>query len=85
MAETTAKERVERELDELNEKIVKLSGFLYGGTILTANISREMTFLMQDQLRAMETYAQALQNRLRIWGKTDAEIDKERNGPKIGF
>ena len=34
-----AKERVEQELDELNEKIVKLSTFLYSKKIVEAKLS----------------------------------------------
>lgn len=72
-----AKERVERELDELTEKITKLSGFLYGRKSMDANISRDMRFTMRDQLRSMEEYAACLQKRLIIWGKTDEELRKE--------
>ena len=38
-----AKERVEKELLDLNEKIVKLATFLYGPALKKANLSR--TFL----------------------------------------
>ena len=43
MAETEkkadeAKERVEKELDELNEKIVKLTSFLYGRKLAAAGL-----------------------------------------------
>lgn len=37
-----AKERVEQELDELNEKIVKLSTFLYSKKIVEAKLSFRM-------------------------------------------
>lgn len=69
-----AKERVEKELDELTEKITKLSGFLYGRKSMDANISRDMRCTMRDQLRSMEEYASCLQKRLMIWGKTDEEL-----------
>lgn len=69
-----AKERVEKELDELTEKITKLSGFLYGRKSMDAEISNEMRFIMRDQLRNMEEYAACLQKRLMIWGMTDEEL-----------
>lgn len=83
--ETTAKERVEKELEELNEKIVKLSGFLFGSKLITANLSSQMVCEMRDQLRAMEDYAFRLQRRLLIWDKTDKELNAEYNSCKIGY
>ena len=83
--ETTAKQRVEQELEELNEKIVKLSGFLFGGKILTANLSTQMVCEMRDQLRAMEDYAFRLQRRLSIWDKTDQQLYEEMSSCKIGY
>ena len=56
-----AKERVEQELDELNEKIVKLSF--------------RMRDLLREQLNVMQRYAEILQHRLVIWGKTDKELN----------
>lgn len=72
-----AKERVEKELDELTEKITKLSGFLYGRKSMDANISRDMRYTMRDQLHSMQEYAACLQKRLMIWGKTDEELSKQ--------
>ena len=77
--ETTAKERVEKELEELNEKMTKLSSFLYGKAILTMDLSNEMTHQMETQLYSMQQYAKCLQKRLRIWGKTDKELMEEDN------
>lgn len=77
--ETTAKERVEKELEELNEKMTKLSSFLYGKEILTMGLSNEMTHQMETQLYSMQQYAKCLQKRLRIWGKTDKELMEEDN------
>lgn len=74
MAETTAKERVEKELEELNEKMTKLSSFLYGKAILTTGLSNEMIYQMESQLYSMQQYAKCLQKRLIIWGKTDKEL-----------
>ena len=82
MAETTAKERVEKELEELNEKMTKLSSFLYGTAILAMSLSDEMTYQMETQLYSMQQYAKCLQKRLRIWGKTDKEL-REINEAKI--
>ena len=83
--ETTAKERVEKELEELNEKIVKLSGFLFGSKLITANLSAQMICEMRDQLRAMEEHAFRLQRRLLIWDKTDKQLNEEMCSCKIGY
>lgn len=72
-----AKERVEKELDELNGKITKLTCFLYSRTILGMHLSNAMLYEMRDQLTAMQNYAERLQRRLKIWGKTDEELEKE--------
>lgn len=83
MGETTAKERVEKELEELKEKIVKLAAFLYGGEILTAGLSEQMVYTMKDQIRSMEQYAEALQRRLLIWDKTDKQLQREYELAKV--
>lgn len=64
---TTAKERVEQELDELNEKMVKLTCFLYGRKITEGVVTAEMRELMKKQLSHMQAYAETLQDRLMIW------------------
>lgn len=69
-----AKERVEKELEELNEKIVKLTTFLFGKAILEKGLSRRMRGAMQEQLDIMRRYANLLQERLAIWGKSDEEL-----------
>lgn len=70
--ELTAKERVQFELDELNQKIVKLSAFLFGSAIVEKkDISNAMKGLLRRQLVQMQDYAQTLQDRLAIWDKTD--------------
>lgn len=61
------KERVEQELDELNEKIGKLTCFLYGRKIAEGVITPEMRELMKQQLSHMQAYAETLQDRLMIW------------------
>ena len=63
----TAKERVEQELDELNEKIGKLTCFLYGRKIAEGVVTPEMRELMKQQLSHMQAYAETLQDRLMIW------------------
>ena len=72
-----AKQRVEQELAELNEKIVKLTAFLFGSDIVNMDISDHMRFLLRRQLNAMQEYADVLQERLRTWDKTDEEIKNE--------
>lgn len=72
-----AKQRVEQELAELNEKIVKLTAFLFGGDIVNMDIAENMRFLMRRQLNVMQEYADVLQERLRTWDKTDEEIKNE--------
>ena len=72
-----AKQRVEQELAELNEKIVKLTAFLFGGDIVNMDISDNMRFLLRRQLNVMQEYADVLQERLRTWNKTDEEIRNE--------
>ena len=73
----SAKQRVEQELAELNEKIVKLSAFLFGGDIVNMDISDHMRFLLRRQLNVMQEYADVLQERLRTWDKTDEELKNE--------
>ena len=73
--EVTAKERVQFELDELNQKIGTLSAFLFGSAIIEKkDISNAMKGLLKRQLAQMQDYAQTLQERLEIWDKTDEEL-----------
>lgn len=72
-----AKQRVEQELAELNEKIVKLTAFLFGGDILNMDISDNMRYLLRRQLNVMQEFADVLQERLRTWDKTDEELKNE--------
>ena len=74
---TTAKERVQQELEELKDKIVKLSAFLYSEKAIAKDISWEMRNAMRDQLRHMEDYAICLQHRLDIWGCSDEELHQD--------
>lgn len=72
-----AKQRVEQELAELNEKIVKLTAFIFGGDIVNMDIADNMRFLLRRQLNVMQEYADVLQERLRTWDKTDEELKNE--------
>lgn len=78
------KARVEKELDELNEKIVRLTSFMFGRNFHTANLSTDMRYMLKDQLRAMQEYAEILQKRLSIWEKSDEDLNNERLGLKYG-
>ena len=73
--ELTAKERVKVELDELNQRIGKLSAFLFGSAIIEKkDISNAMKGLLKRQLAQMQDYAQTLQERLEIWDKTNEDF-----------
>ena len=74
-----AKQRVEQELAELNEKIVKLTAFLFGGDIVNMDIADNMRFLLRRQLNVMQEYADVLQERLRTWDKKDEELKNEEH------
>lgn len=74
-----AKQRVEQELAELNEKIVKLTAFLFGSDIVNMDIADNMRFLLRRQLNVMQEYADVLQERLRTWDKTDEELRNEEH------
>lgn len=73
-----ARERVEKELSELLDKITNLTKFLYGNGLSKAGLSKKMKDYLYMQLETMKHYAHFLQCRLDIWGKTDEEIEKER-------
>ena len=74
-----AKQRVEQELAELNENIVNLTAFIFGGDIVNMDISENMRFLLRRQLNVMQEYADVLQERLRTWDKTDEERKNEEH------
>lgn len=71
-----AKQRVINELYELSIKTSKL--VLFMGTDNFMKLSKNMQYLMQDQLRCMIEYANILRRRLSIWDNSDEELD----GPK---
>lgn len=78
-----ARERVEKELFDLNEKIVKLATFLYGPRLSQAVLSHEMVDLMESQLSTMTQYAKLLQRRLAIWGMSDEELSRRWQTAKV--
>lgn len=81
MTNTTPDEyrvKVEQELSDLLDMITNLTKFLYGNGLLNANLSMRMKALLHIQLGEMTAYAKTLQSRLAIWGKTDEELEKER-------
>lgn len=73
-AKDAAKERVERELAELNEKIVKLVAFLYGTTAFKITYTAKR--LLIKQLSAMQQYSDILARRLAVWDLPEYEARK---------
>lgn len=71
---TETKQRVVNELQDLQQKIVKLSLFLFSTKTLDLKISKHQLNLMGDQLRFMQDYARILISRLACWDLTDEEI-----------
>lgn len=61
----TAKERVEQELKELEEKKVKLAMFI--GTEPYLRMTREEQDLFFEQFIVMGAYVKILKRRLEIW------------------
>lgn len=66
-----AKERVEKELAELNEKIVKLVAFLYGAE--PPKITHTAKRLLVEQLSVMQQYSDILTRRLAVWDLPEYE------------
>ena len=62
---TTAKERVEIELNDLKEKITKLNTFRF--SVNFSNISDLQQELLKEQVYYMEKYADILIKRLVHW------------------
>lgn len=69
-----AKERVEKELAELNEKIVKLVAFLYGAK--PPEITHTAKRLLVEQLSVMQQYSDILTRRLAVWDLPEYEARK---------
>lgn len=68
-AKETAKERVQKELDDLNGKIVNLTMFMTSPT--HAKMNEAEKYLLLKQLDVMVDYACLLKSRLAIWREID--------------
>lgn len=64
--ETTQKQRVEIELDELNTKINSLDNFKNNKTAFS-KLPKAQQELLQQQYFVMENYKKILEKRLSIW------------------
>ena len=68
-----AKQRVVDELAELSERASKLVKFTLSEKF--SKLSKNMQYLMQDQVRTMLEYGNILRRRLDCWGMTDEELE----------
>lgn len=62
---TTAKERVELELKELEERLGKLKAFVL--TKAVVNLSNVQQMLLMSQIDIMTSYVNCLHRRLKFW------------------
>ena len=62
---TTAKERVELELKELEERLEKLKAFVLMKAF--ANLSNVQQMLLMSQIDIMTSYVNCLHRRLKFW------------------
>ena len=62
---TTAKERVELELKELEERLGKLKAFVL--TKAVTNLSNVQQMLLMSQIDIMTSYVNCLHRRLKFW------------------
>ena len=62
---TTAKERVELELKELEERLGKLKTFVLSE--IFSNLSSVQQMLLMSQIDIMMSYANCLHRRLKFW------------------
>ena len=62
---TTAKERVELELKELEERLGKLKAFVL--TKVVTNLSNVQQMLLMSQIDIMTSYVNCLHRRLKFW------------------
>lgn len=72
------KQRVIDELNELSERTSKLVKFILSEKF--SSLSKDMQYLMQDQVRAMLEYGNILRRRLECWDMTDEQLE---NNPKF--
>lgn len=70
-----AKQRVVDELAELSEKTSKLVKFTLSEKF--SKLSKNMQYLMQDQVRAMLEYGNILRRRLECWDMTDEQLENK--------
>ena len=66
------KQRVIDELNELSERTSKLVKFILSEKL--SSLSKDMQYLMQDQVRSMLEYGNILRRRLECWGMTDEQL-----------
>ena len=62
---TTTKERVELELNELEERLNKLKTFVLNKTFSKLSTTQQM--LLMSQIDIMTSYANCLHRRLKLW------------------
>lgn len=62
---TTAKERVELELNELEERLSKLKTFVLNETFSKLSTTQQM--LLMSQIDIMTSYVNCLHRRLKFW------------------
>lgn len=62
---STAKERVENELKELEERLTKLKAFVL--TEAFSKLSKVQQMLLMSQIDIMTSYQNCLHRRLRFW------------------
>lgn len=74
LKQVSAKDRVEIELGELNYKIDKLKDFISSENF--NKLTFQMQRLLREQQTYMEGYSAVLRLRLKIWDKTQEELNK---------
>ena len=70
-----AKQRVVDELAELSERTSKLVKFILSEKF--SKLSKNMQYLMQDQVRTMLEYGNILRRRLECWDMTDEQLENK--------
>lgn len=69
------KQRVTDELNELSERTSKLVKFTLSEKF--SSLSKNMQYLMQDQIRVMIEYVNILRRRLECWNMTDEQSEND--------
>lgn len=70
-----AKQRVVDELAELSERTSKLVKFTLSEKF--SKLSKNMQYLMQEQVRTMLEYGNILRRRLECWDMTDEQLENK--------